>query len=257
MPYSLRNRRLLMDKTVRELLPLSSPTGITGLVLWLDGSDISTLFQDTAATSPVTANGQSVARINDKSGAGNNVTQATGATQPIYQTGIQNGLSAIQFDGNRHMDTVTTFANFPVTIIGVARTNTTITVARGLLTIRHSTNFGLRVSLTTTDFVQGTVGPTDVNRSAAIAIGTNETFLFGVKADASSLYVIKNGVISPSSAHAASTVSNIARLGGINVNTTGTRMQGHIMEVCMYSSALSNDDIARLCSYFDNKWNIY
>jgi hypothetical protein len=51
---------------------------------WYDPSDITTLFQDTAGTTPVTATGQSVARINDKSGRGNHATQATLANRPIY-----------------------------------------------------------------------------------------------------------------------------------------------------------------------------
>jgi hypothetical protein len=51
---------------------------------WYDPSDLTTMFQDTAGTNPVTATGQSVARINDKSGRGNNATQATTAAQPIY-----------------------------------------------------------------------------------------------------------------------------------------------------------------------------
>ncbi len=52
---------------------------------WFDPSDLSTLFQDTAGTTPVTAAGQSVARINDKSGRGNHATQATAAQRPQYQ----------------------------------------------------------------------------------------------------------------------------------------------------------------------------
>jgi hypothetical protein len=43
-----------------------------------------TMFQDTAGTTPVTTPGQTVARINDKSGRGNNATQATTASRPTY-----------------------------------------------------------------------------------------------------------------------------------------------------------------------------
>jgi hypothetical protein len=42
------------------------------------------MFQDTAGTTPVTTPGQTVARINDKSGRGNNATQATAASRPTY-----------------------------------------------------------------------------------------------------------------------------------------------------------------------------
>ena len=65
---------------------------------WYDPSDLSTLFQDTAGTVPVTATGQTVARINDKSGRGNHLTQATAASRPQYQIDA-NGLPYLLFDG--------------------------------------------------------------------------------------------------------------------------------------------------------------
>lgn len=52
--------------------------------VWYDPSDLTTMFQDTAGTTPVTTPGQTVARMNDKSGRGNNATQATTASRPTY-----------------------------------------------------------------------------------------------------------------------------------------------------------------------------
>ena len=49
-----------------------------------DPSDLSTLFQDTAGTTPVTAVEQPVGRILDKSGRGNHATQATTTKRPVY-----------------------------------------------------------------------------------------------------------------------------------------------------------------------------
>lgn len=69
--------------------------GATGA--WWDVSDIGTLFQDTARTVPVTASGQAVARVDDKSGNGNHLLQTTVTRRPIYtETG---GLKFLQFDG--------------------------------------------------------------------------------------------------------------------------------------------------------------
>ncbi len=64
---------------------------------WYDPSDLSTMFQDEAGTIPVTASGQAVARINDKSGRGNNAIQATVSSRPIYQTA--SGKHWLEFDG--------------------------------------------------------------------------------------------------------------------------------------------------------------
>lgn len=50
---------------------------------WLDPSDLSTLWLDTAGTQPATAPGQAVARVDDKSGNGRNATQATLSRRPV------------------------------------------------------------------------------------------------------------------------------------------------------------------------------
>ena len=55
--------------------------------VWYDPSDLNTLFQDSAGTTPVTAAGQPVGRMLDKSGRGNHATQATAGSRPIY--GVQ------------------------------------------------------------------------------------------------------------------------------------------------------------------------
>jgi len=64
---------------------------------WYDPSDLSTLFQDSAGTTPVTASGQPVGLMLDKSGNGNHATQAIAAARPIYTEG--SGLAWLAFDG--------------------------------------------------------------------------------------------------------------------------------------------------------------
>ena len=52
---------------------------------WFDASDLTTLFQDSAGTIPVTAVGQKVGKWLDKSGNNAHAVQATVANQPTYQ----------------------------------------------------------------------------------------------------------------------------------------------------------------------------
>lgn len=68
-----------------------SPTG------WYDPSDITTLFQDSAGTVPVTASGDPVGRMNDKSGNDNHLTQATASARPIYT--VAGAVKYLLFDG--------------------------------------------------------------------------------------------------------------------------------------------------------------
>lgn len=80
---SLTTRAIMRSSSAPAFSPstlfASSEPGV-----WYDPSDLTTLFTDTAGTTPVTTAGQSVARINDKSGRGNNATQATAASRPTY-----------------------------------------------------------------------------------------------------------------------------------------------------------------------------
>jgi hypothetical protein len=72
-----------------------------------DPSDISTLWKDTAGTTPVTADGDLVARMNDKSGNGFHVIQATSGARPIYRAGT-GGKHYLEGDSARWLETSTT-----------------------------------------------------------------------------------------------------------------------------------------------------
>lgn len=56
--------------------------------VWYDPSDMSTMFQDAAGTTPVTAVEQPVGRILDKSGRGNHATQPTATARPVLSARV-------------------------------------------------------------------------------------------------------------------------------------------------------------------------
>jgi hypothetical protein len=65
--------------------------------VWFDPSDLSSMFQDSAGTTPAAVNSP-VGKINDKSGNGNHATQATAAARPMLrQDG--DGYYYLEFDG--------------------------------------------------------------------------------------------------------------------------------------------------------------
>lgn len=55
---------------------------------WYDPSDLTTMFQDAAGTTPVTGVEQPVGRILDKSGRGNRATQTTTASRPTLSSRV-------------------------------------------------------------------------------------------------------------------------------------------------------------------------
>ena len=85
---------------------------------WYDPSDMSTLFQDAAGTTPVTAVEQPVGRILDKSGRGNHATQTTAASRPVLsaqvnlltETEFRNGITDAPVRGG--LLTATTLAGY-------------------------------------------------------------------------------------------------------------------------------------------------
>lgn len=56
--------------------------------VWYDPSDFSTMFQDSAGTTPVTAVEQPVGKILDKSGRGNHASQSTSGSQPVLSARV-------------------------------------------------------------------------------------------------------------------------------------------------------------------------
>lgn len=135
---------------------------------WYDPSDLSSMFQDTAGATPVTTAGQSVARINDKSGRGNHLTQATAANRPTYQVdGSGNGY--LLFDGvNDQMATAGAVGlSAPVISAFVGFQNT----ATGLQGVWSNDRY--RQTTFGTNFRFTTLGVLDYSFNSAITASTN------------------------------------------------------------------------------------
>lgn len=80
-----------LDLWCRVRQHASSPFNPTSLFTggqtggWWDASDMTTLWQDSGRTTPATAAGQAIGAIDDKSGNGNHLLQATAAQKPILR----------------------------------------------------------------------------------------------------------------------------------------------------------------------------
>lgn len=107
--------------------------------VWLDPSDFSTMFQDTAGTTPVTAVEQPVGLIKDKSGRGNNATQFTSGNRPVLSARVNLLTKTEQFDFTGAADQIWTKVNATVPV-----TNATspISTATGCQILETVTNGG-------------------------------------------------------------------------------------------------------------------
>jgi hypothetical protein len=172
---------------------------------WYDPSDLSTLFKGDAGTDPVTADGDAVSRMLDKSGRGNHATQTTVAKRPLYRTGA--GLSWLEFDGTADSmitPTITPGADKVQTFIALLKTDG---LARMILETSNnagSTNGSFYVlagednAARYTALGGGTSGGAVGNRIAKILTASSypETSVITSTADIAgdSVHIRKNGV---------------------------------------------------------------
>ena len=97
------NKNLMM--ALKTPVPTWSPADIT-TYFWLDPSDISTLFTDSAGTTAVTAADDPIGRLADKSGNSRHAKQSTSGYRPLYK--VDGSIKSFFMDGSDDSLRVTT-----------------------------------------------------------------------------------------------------------------------------------------------------
>lgn len=90
--------------SLRPVLPLGGFDPLTLFAngeqgVWFDPNDLSTLFQNSAGTVPVTAAGQPVGLMLDKSGRGHHVSFGDGPARPFLQRNVATAAFYLEPDG--------------------------------------------------------------------------------------------------------------------------------------------------------------
>lgn len=162
---------------------------------WYDPSDLSTLFQDSAGTTPVTADSQPVGLALDKSGNGNHASQATATARPLYRTdGTRHWL---EFDG---VDDRLVIASYPVIVAGkhsagLSGRNTGVGLQMYLDSDSYGGSSRLTQNLRTQSLVPESisfVGTADFNDPGPATVADTDVVLTQVTA--STVEVFNNGV---------------------------------------------------------------
>ena len=249
---------------------IDDPTDIANLVLWLDGSDATTLYQ-TAGSQPfglgsnaVTSTGDYVGCWADKSGNDYHMNQSDTGRRPQYNTNIANSLSAIEAFGSSPAyklystssvltqdDEVTIFyvANRDANeSYGVAYCNSNTYVPNGAkisswVDTRSANKLGMVLQDSTT--VNVAANPAD--------IGT-EFNLFSQQITGGDIIARLNGT--------AGTAATIAGNGITENDYTrifceiddGNPLDGYICELIIYDTALSQSDIDLVEEWLQSKW---
>lgn len=256
-------RRVNLDCAVGgcAIAPIN-PASLSPIV-WFDFSDLSTLFQDTGATSPVTTTGQSIARINDKSGNSRNATQATPAAQPTYSTSSTiNGRAIGSFDGGDRLGTsaVDLTSTQQIEVWGVVESSSTAldqhffsnrNAAAGSIVLTHAQSPTPGYA-----YAQGNVGATmvwsGISSLASIRRGVCD---FTLSTNEINLYV--DGVLQagsrPFNANNTGNFGNLSWWVGARSDAAGP-FTGKIGELLVFSRLLTTDEAATLSTYLKARW---
>lgn len=235
----------------------------SGMLTWLDFSDVTTLYQDTAKTSPITSDGQYIARIADKSGNGRDEQQTSGiGFCPVYKPSTYNGLSIARYDGNDLLLSVGIWTqNYPLdcTIIVVIGTTTVLT-SKSVFTFGAGTQpaFQLNVSsgrpllyLGNNNFRYFAANAAWNNGSPHIhTIVTTGAAQSDINNSEYYLDGISQGVIS-TVATGPATVANTFNIFGRN-----DRLTGDCGECLIYTPRLDAGNLALAHTYLMAKWGI-
>jgi hypothetical protein len=216
-----------------------SPLDVAGCTLWLDGADAATMYDATSGGS-LSADGEEVARWEDKSGAAKHVTQATGAKQPLRDATGLNGLDSLRWpdttndlglysDSSLEADTIFVVATFPG--------STFSSVYEGLFNSK------------TTFIILGSSGRLEWYPPAVAG-----TFYTNGVASAAPLPALNSGAVITRKTSSSQSLTSIA-VGHERVfPSRGWR--GIIAEVIVYDTPLADGDREAVENYLGTKWGI-
>jgi hypothetical protein len=222
-----------------------TPSDLTGLEVWYDPSDISTLWQDSARTTSVTTDADPVGALDDKSGNGRHATQATSGKRPTYKTSQFGSLSALDLDGTDDFLDATVTLSQPLTWFIVTDLDATATQQH---LIDGNTNRNTVYVWTDGDF--HFYAGSDVD--SALAVDTSPHVIVATFNGASSKLWVDggSGVTGDTSTQG---ISSLLRIGIESGGSSGP-VNGRIGELLGYTQALSTTDIDRAGNYLAAKW---
>jgi hypothetical protein len=254
-----------MGMSPRLLRPRESgaftPKSLSGLQLWLDAADSST----------VTLNGGNVSEWRDKSPSGINYSQATAAYQPGYSTAYKNGKNAVRMGASATTYLVTgadpalsfrpatvffvfqeqTRGDFDRVFNAVDSTNNDISSASGITLSLHEGGFPFRVA--SASFVAYPPAGDD-----SVAAGHN---IVSVSLKSSSVIVRRNGTAGTTVN--TNTISGTPKRSYLGVYVDGDSpfigayyLKGAIYEIVAYNRDLAADEISKVEAALSKKWDI-
>lgn len=235
---------------------------------WYEPADFTTLFQDSAGATPVTATGQPVGLMRDKSGRGNHASQATAINRPVLQID-GNGKYYLAFNGTNSCMT-TSAINFTATdkmsVFAGVRKLSNVAAHQTIIELGAATTnneFGIfGPSNTGLDYdfrLAGLDGKTSQSYSAPITNILAASFDFAGTTPGEELAVRVNGGTVATNRTVTSSgnfITGALNLGARNGGATFP-FQGSIYSLIVRGAASSEAQIANAEAYVNSKTQAY
>lgn len=244
------------------------PASISGLTGWWDASDSSTLFDATSGGSQVAADG-TVARWEDKSGAGNHWYQDVGTSMPARKTGVRNSRDVLRFDGTDDSMSFSVWTpNIGLLVSAAAHTVFAVFKAESVSTNDSSDDAYLNVSILSDGGPvysimylrsSGVVGTLVISDWSATRVKASRSLTVGSWAAVTSRHdstiaVHVNG--EAGTASGAATAVNTVNSAVLGSSYFGSTFHGDLAELITYNVALSATDREAVESYLMAKWGL-
>ena len=231
------------------------PTAISGLVAWYDARTLSTLFQDSAGTTPVASNNDPVGKWSDKMGNGNHIIQATAGKRPLYKTSQFGSFPAVHGDGVNDVltaATTTLAGSTGITIAAVIYAESKTAIG---LVAAYDRSFNLMGWFNTTGFpiiindAGSSAGTADITGAAHRMVGT-----IGATATPTVTLYIDDVAQTPGTGDL--TIDNGKDLSLFAMSDSTFPGTLRIGELVVYNRPLTGVEVGQLDTYFVNGWGL-
>jgi hypothetical protein len=239
------------------------PDDLTGLILWLDAADLSTLHTTDTCDSAVTVDAQLIACWQDKSGNGNHVKESNASFHPAYDDDGVNGLPAVEFEGTKWLQAPNSatldVTNPGLTIAWVDDPDTIGPTAQYPINKESQyevayQNGRIEAAIETADVGAWAWG--DFTAAASTGVQQN-TFIHDDTEWRHYTDRVILDTIPPAANEVGSIKSNTTpvTIGGRN-NGAAKSYDARMGEMIVYDNALSDGDRALVEAYLESKWGL-
>lgn len=247
-----------------------APTDISTLKGWWDFSDASILYTDDGTT-PVSADGDLLYHVKDKSITGATMLQATSDNRPVYKRNVYRGKSVARFSTSDGMTTTSsallsafTGADLPFTLFMVCKDSTSAAYTEMFRIGTHANGYPKYQFLYRLSPASYYLSKYDDTATGKDVISDNDSSPTGVWRsviwkDTGTVGTIYHNSTLVTTGSTDSDVGTMTPTGVVRIGAAagaGLDLIGDVGEVLLYTSALSDSDRATVQAYLANKWGL-